>query len=165
MWYLWLLSMHGIHLEPIRWKYSGGTYIGKQTKFLHMLLPVIVSGQKMLERSHSYRLLSRMKYFSNSLQTNSALKKECWWGKGIQRRGSNRSQTQPLDSPWEVRSYIPSDIRLDVHPCWAFLWCWEDFLVIHTQLSQASRLFWLLKWTVHKMVRSKCQGHEKQRRD
>ena len=40
-----------------------------------MLLYIIVLGQKMLERSRSYRLLSRMKYISDLSQTDSALKK------------------------------------------------------------------------------------------
>lgn len=130
-----------------------------------MPLNVIVSRQKMLKRSHSCRLHSRMKYFSNSLQTKSTLKKEPWWGKGIEWRDSNSYQSPQRCNPWilpERPVLYPIRTGLDVHPCCVFVWCWEDFPLVNVQVSQASRLFWILKWEVNEIMRSKCQGHIKQ---
>lgn len=130
-----------------------------------MLLNVIVSGQKMLKRSHSYRLHSRVKYFSNSLQTKSTLKKGALLRKGhrVERQQliPVTSKMQPKDSPGEA-TLISHETGLDVHPCWVFVWCWEDFPLANVPVSQASRLFWILKWKVNKIMRSKCQGHKKQ---
>lgn len=124
MWYLWLLSMQGIHLEPISWKCSGGTHTGKQTSFLRMPLNIIVSGQKMFVRSHSNRSPSRVKYFCNLLQTSSVLKKDCWWGKGTQFRGSiDPSRGKDATHGFFLRGQLlhPSDTGLDVQPCWVFV--------------------------------------------
>lgn len=159
--------MQGFHMEPIIWKCSGRTYTGKQTKFLHMPHEIIVLWQKMLERSYSYRLPSGMKYFSNSLQTSSALKMDCWSGEGPQGRGQwslVATKMQPIDCPWEARSCIPPDTGLRVHPCYVLVWHCEHFPLINVQFSWALRLFWILKWTADKKMGSKYQGHEKQRK-
>lgn len=104
--------MQRIHLESINWKCLGGTYRRKQTKFLHMPLNIIVSGKKMLERSHSYRLPSRIKYFSNSLQTNSTLQRST--GKEKAQSGKTATPSSPFkDAAYGFslrgQSCIPSD--------------------------------------------------------
>lgn len=73
------------------------------------------------------------------------------------------SKTQPMGSR-KGHSCIPSHTGLDVHPCWLFVWCWEDFPLINVQLSPTSRLCRVLKRAVDKTMRSKCQGHGKQKK-
>lgn len=65
-------------------------------------LKIIGLGQKMLERSYSYKLPSIMKYVSNSFQNSSALKKGCWSGECLQWRGQPillATKMKPMDSP------------------------------------------------------------------